>query len=211
MKINEIFKSIQGETSYTGMPFLFIRAAGCNLRCRWCDTTYAYHEGSDYSIDEILTILGKYDCRNVVITGGEPLLQEETPLLAECLVHNGYRVLVETNGSIDISKLHPEVIKILDIKCPGSGMTENIVWNNLKTLSSTDEVKFIVADYDDYVWAKSVIESYKLPVICTVLIAPVFSRLDPKQIAEWITNDNLNVRLQLQLHKYIWGPDVRGV
>ena len=211
MRINEIFKSIQGETSYAGTPFLFVRTTGCNLRCSWCDTTYAYDEGEDFSIDEIIRTLGKYDCRNVAITGGEPLLQEETPLLAEYLINNGYKVFVETNGSVDISGLHPEIIKILDIKCPGSGMTEHIVWDNLNVLSSIDEIKFIVSDYNDYVWAKSVIASHKLPDICTVLIAPVFNRLDPKQIAEWIINDNLDVRLQLQLHKYIWGPDVRGV
>lgn len=190
---------------------MFVRTTGCNLRCRWCDTTYAYDEGEDYSIDEIVRILGKYDCRNVVVTGGEPLLQEDTPLLAENLVNNGYKVFIETNGSINVSGLHPDVIKILDIKCPGSGMAENIVWDNLKVLSSNDEIKFIVADYNDYVWAKSVIESYYLTDICKVLIAPVFSSLEPKQLAEWIINDNLGVRLQLQLHKYIWGPDVRGV
>ncbi len=211
MRINEIFKSIQGETSYAGTPCLFVRTTGCNLRCSWCDTTYAYDEGEDLSIDDIIRTLGKYDCRNVVITGGEPLLQEETPLLAEYLINNGYKVFVETNGSVDISGLHPEIIKILDIKCPGSGMTEHIVWDNLNALTSIDEVKFIVSDYNDYVWAKSVIASRKLPDICTVLMAPVFNRLDPKQIAEWIINDNLDVRLQLQLHKYIWGPDVRGV
>lgn len=211
MKIYEIFKSIQGETSYAGIAFLFIRTSGCNLRCEWCDTTYAYDEGEEYSIDEIIKLAEKYDCRNVLITGGEPLLQGETPLLAESLVKKGYRVLVETNGSIDISGLHPEVIKILDIKCPGSGMTGNILWDNLKSLSPADEVKFIVSDYNDYAWAKAVIESHNLPDICTVLIAPVFSRLDPKKLAEWIINDNLNVRLQLQLHKYIWGADARGV
>ena len=211
MRVYEIFKSIQGETSYAGTPFIFIRTTGCNLRCRWCDTTYAYDEGEDYSIDEIVRILGKYDCRNVVITGGEPLLQEDTPLLAEYLVKNGYNVFVETNGSINVSGLHPDVIKILDIKCPGSGMAENIEWDNLKVLSSRDEVKFIVADYNDYVWAKSVIESYHLTDVSSVLIAPVFSSLEPKQLAEWIINDSLNVRLQLQLHKYIWGPDARGV
>ena len=136
MRVYEIFKSIQGETSYAGTPFIFIRTTGCNLRCRWCDTTYAYDEGEDYSIDEIVRILGKYDCRNVVITGGEPLLQEDTPLLAEYLVKNGYNVFVETNGSINVSGLHPDVIKILDIKCPGSGMAENIEWDNIKDLSS---------------------------------------------------------------------------
>lgn len=211
MRVCEIFKSIQGETSYAGTPFMFVRTTGCNLRCSWCDTAYAYYEGEDYSIDEIMRILEKYDCRNVVVTGGEPLLQEDTPLLAEKLVNKGFKVFVETNGSINASGLHPDVIKILDIKCPGSGMAENIVWDNLKVLSSNDEVKFIVAGYDDYVWAKSVIKSFNLTAICTVLIAPVFSSLDPKQLAEWIINDNLGVRLQLQLHKYIWGPDVRGV
>ena len=138
-------------------------------------------------------------------------MQEDTPLLAEYLVKNGYNVFVETNGSINVSGLHPDVIKILDIKCPGSGMAENIEWDNLKVLSSRDEVKFIVADYNDYVWAKSVIESYHLTDVSSVLIAPVFSSLEPKQLAEWIINDSLNVRLQLQLHKYIWGPDARGV
>ncbi len=211
MKINEIFKGIQGETSYAGIPFLFIRTSGCNLRCRWCDTQYAYDEGDDYSVEEVLKILGKYDCRNVVITGGEPLLQEDTPLLVEYLVNNGYRVLVETNGSVDVSSLHPDAVKVLDIKCPGSGMTENMQWDNLRALSSIDEIKFIVADYNDYVWAKSVIRNYNLSAVCTVLIAPVFNRLEPRQVAEWIINDNLDVRLQLQLHKYIWGPDVRGV
>lgn len=211
MKINEIFKSIQGETSYQGLPFIFIRTTGCNLRCNWCDTAYAYYEGTDYSIDEVLKIIEKFDCRNAVITGGEPLLQEETPRLVEQLIHNGYMVLVETNGSIDTSGLHPDAVKILDVKCPGSGMSEKIFRNNLGTLSSRDEIKFIVANYDDYVWAKSVIESNNLTDRCTVLLSPVFNRLEPKQLAEWIINDNLNVRLQLQLHKYIWGPDVRGV
>ncbi|MCC6543350.1 MAG: radical SAM protein [Nitrospirae bacterium] len=211
MKVCEIFKSIQGETSYAGIQVLFVRTTGCNLRCRWCDTTYAYNEGEDYSIDEIVRILDKYDCRNVVITGGEPLLQEEAPLLAENLVKNGYKVFVETNGSMDVSQLHPDVIKILDIKCPGSGMADNIMWDNLNFISSNDEIKFIVADNNDYVWAKSVIDSCRLTDICNVLISPVFSSLDPKQLAAWIINDNLGVRLQLQLHKYIWGPDVRGV
>ncbi len=211
MKVNEIFKSIQGETSYAGTPFVFVRTSGCNLRCKWCDTTYAYDKGEEYTVDEIIRILDKYDCRRIVITGGEPLLQKDTFILAECLINNGYTVLVETNGSINVSELHSEVIKILDIKCPGSSMTEHIFWDNLKALSSTDEIKFIVADYNDYVWSRSVIESYRLTDICKVLISPVLNLLDPKQAAEWIINDNLNVRLQLQLHKYIWGPDVRGV
>ena len=138
-------------------------------------------------------------------------MQEETPLLVTQLIQKGYKVLVETNGSMDISRLHPGAIKILDIKCPESGMTEKIFWQNIEALSPADEVKFVASNYDDYKWARAIIEYYRLAETCTVIISPVFDRLDPKILAEWIINDNLNVRLQLQLHKYIWGPDVRGV
>ena len=191
MKINEIFKGIQGETSFQGLPSVFIRTTGCNLRCRWCDTTYAYFEGTDYTIAEILKIVEKYacpelnrrTCKYIVITGGEPLMQEETPSLITQLIQNGYKVLVETNGSMDISRLHPEAIKILDIKCPDSGMTENICWQNIEALSPADEVKFVAANYDDYKWAKAIIEYYKLAETCTVIISTVFGRLDPKILA----------------------------
>ncbi len=211
MKINEIFQSIQGETTFQGLPSVFIRSTGCNLRCNWCDTQYAYDDGTDYGVDEILKIIEKYHCKYVVITGGEPLSQKDAPALAEQLIKGGYRVLVETNGSRDISILHPDTIKIVDMKCPGSGMTENILWENMSCLSAHDEVKFVIADYKDYLWAKSVIESYKLTDICTVLISPVFNRLAPESLAKWIISDNLSVRLQLQIHKYIWGSDIRGV
>jgi len=211
MKINEIFKSIQGETTYQGLPAVFIRTTGCNLRCSWCDTTYAYSEGNEYSIEDILKITDKYSCKDIVITGGEPLTQDETPLLIDRLITLGHTVLLETNGSLDISIVHPDTIRILDIKCPGSGMSENMMWNNIKSLKPHDEVKFVVSDYNDYIWAKSVIESYNLVNLCHVLVMPVFARLDPKALAGWIINDNLDVRLQLQIHKYIWGPDTRGV
>lgn len=211
MKINEIFKSIQGETTFQGLPFIFIRTAGCNLRCNWCDTQYAYYDETDYTVEEILKIAEKYHCKYVVITGGEPLTQKETPVLVEQLIKRGYKVLLETSGSMDISGLHPDTFKIVDIKCPGSGMTEKMFWQNIGYLSAHDEVKFVVTDIEDYMWAKSVIKSYKLIDICTILISPAFGRLDPKVLAEWIIHDNLPVRLQLQIHKYIWGPDVRGV
>lgn len=211
VKINEIFKSIQGETTFQGLPSIFIRITGCNLRCNWCDTKYAYYDGVDYSVDEILKIVEKYHCKYIVITGGEPLIQKETPVLVEHLIKGGYKVLVETNGSMDISVLHPDTFKIVDIKCPGSGMTEKMLWQNIGYLSPHDEVKFVVADYNDYHWIKSIITSFKLPDICTVLISPAYGLLDPIILAEWIINDNLPVRLQLQIHKYIWGPDARGI
>lgn len=210
MKINEIFKSIQGETTFQGLPSVFIRTTGCNLRCSWCDTTYAYSEGEDYSVDDLLKIVGKFNCRYVVITGGEPLEQTETPELVKRLINNGYKVLVETNGSKDISILAPETFKIVDLKCPSSHMSEKMLWGNIQNLSPHDEVKFVIADYNDYVWAKSVIESYNLSQICTTLLSPAFGPLKPELMAEWIINDNLPVRMQLQIHKYIWGPDARG-
>lgn len=211
LKINEIFKSIQGETTFQGVPSLFIRTTGCNLRCKWCDTEYAYHEGTDHTVEEILKIVDKYSCKYVAITGGEPLIHKETPILAEHLIRSGYKVLVETGGSMDISVLHPDILKIVDIKCPSSGMTEKMFWQNLGHLSKQDEVKFVIADYEDYLWGKSIIETYKLSGMCTILLSPAFGLLDPKVLAAWIINDNLPVRLQLQMHKYIWGPDVKGV
>jgi len=211
MKVNEIFKSIQGETTFQGTPSLFIRTTGCNFRCNWCDTRYAYDDGTDYTVDEILKIVEKYQYKYVVITGGEPLTQKEVPLLVERLIRDGYTVLVETNGSLDISTLHPDSFKIVDIKCPGSGMSEKMCWQNIDYLTAQDEIKFIIADREDYLWAKSIIESYKLPDRCAVLLSPVFNKLDPKALAGWILADNLSVRLQLQIHKYIWGTDVRGV
>ena len=210
MKINEIFKSIQGETTFQGIPSVFIRTAGCNLRCIWCDTTYAYNEGEDYSIDDLVKIVEKFNCRYVVITGGEPLEQEETPLLADRLIRDGYNVLIETNGSKDIAILNSDAFKIVDFKCPSSNMTDRMLWKNVQRLSSHDEVKFVIADYNDYSWARSVIASNNLSQICTILMSPAFGSLEPALMADWILNDNLPVRMQLQIHKYIWGSDARG-
>lgn len=211
MKINEIFKSIQGETTYQGLPSLFIRTTGCNLRCNWCDTVYAYDEGIDYPVEDLLKIVDKYNCKHVVITGGEPLIQEETPLLVSKLLGKGYTVLLETNGSMDLSLLHPDTVKILDIKCPGSGMSDKMLWDNMDYLSLKDEVKFVISDYGDYTWAKAVVDRFGLSEKCKVLLSPVFQTLSPQDLAQWIIYDNLPFRLQLQIHKYIWNKEQRGI
>ena len=212
MKINEIFKSIQGETTFAGVPSVFIRTTGCNLRCSWCDTKYAYSEGEEYTSDDLVKVIEKFNCGFVVITGGEPMEQEDTPVLAERLIKDGYKVLVETNGSKDISILPSETFRIVDVKCPSSNMTDRMLWENIQHLSSPshDEVKFVITDYNDYVWAKSILKTHKLNDICTVLFSPAFGLLNPAIMADWIINDNLPVRMQLQLHKYIWGTDARG-
>lgn len=208
MKVNEIFKSIQGESSFQGLPCVFVRLTGCNLRCSWCDTTYAYEEGKEISIDDIIQKIESYHTPLVEITGGEPLLQEEVYPLTQRLLDLGYKVLIETNGSLDIGRLDKRIIKILDIKCPGSGETDKIRWENLDKLSPSDEVKFVLTGREDYQWAKGIIERYRLADKVTVLLSVVYGELEPRDLARWILEDNLNVRLQLQLHKYIWGPSV---
>ena len=208
MKVNEIFKSIQGESSFQGLPCVFVRLTGCNLRCSWCDTTYAYEEGEEMSVDEIIKKVEGYHTPLVEITGGEPLLQEEVYPLTKRLLDLGYKVLIETNGSLDIGRLDKRVIKILDIKCPGSGESDKMRWENLDRLSPKDEVKFVLSNREDYQWAKGVIERYGLADRVTILLSVVYGRLDPKDLAQWILEDNLNVRLQLQLQKYIWGASV---
>jgi len=211
MKINEIFKSIQGETIYQGLPFLFIRVTGCNLRCRWCDTTYAYEEGREYSITELLRISEDSGCKYIMITGGEPLIHRETPILAGELLKRGYTVLVETNGSIDISILPEKAVKVMDIKCPGSGMADAMRWEHIKYLSPKDEVKFVISDYRDYMWMKNVINRYELLKKCSITVSPAFNILSPQELAEWIIRDSLMVRFQLQIHKYIWNGKERGI
>jgi 7-carboxy-7-deazaguanine synthase len=207
MKVNEIFKSIQGEGSWQGLPCIFIRLTGCNLRCRWCDTKYAYTEGKEMSIKEIVDGVNKIaqnKCQLVEITGGEPLLQEEVYELTDKLLSLKYKILIETNGSISIDKLSSEVIRIIDIKCPSSEMSDKMYWDNLKNLRSTDEIKFVLSNYKDYEWAKKVIKTYKLT---NILFSPVIMGkkyvLSPRLIAKWILKDNLQVKLQIQLHKYL--------
>ena len=211
MRITEIFYSIQGESSYAGKPCAFVRLTYCNLRCSWCDTEYAFTGGTEMSLSEVLAAVKSYACRLVEITGGEPLLQKEVYPLTETLLAEGYVVLIDTGGSLDVSGLDPRVIKILDIKCPGSGMAEENLWSNLEHLTPRDEIKFVIADRRDFDWAASVIRERDLAGRFQILFSPVHGKLDPKELADWILKENLPVRLQIQLHKYLWGPDARGV
>ena len=209
--VNEIFSSIQGESGFVGYPFLFIRLTGCNLRCSYCDTTYAYDKGRSMSVDQVVRRIMKQPIRRVLITGGEPLLQEETPVLADRLLQMGCTVLIETNGSLDIGCLHESVHRIMDLKCPSSGVEESNRWENLSLLSTLDEVKFVVADRVDYTWARNILFSQQLTERCPVLFSPVTESLPPAQLASWILEDALPVRLNLQIHKSIWPDTLRGV
>lgn len=211
MKVNEIFYSIQGESSFAGWPCVFIRLTGCNLRCAWCDTQYAYDEGEEMSVQFILDRVKAYPCNLVEITGGEPLLQEEITVLVEALAMQGKTVLVETNGSQDIRKVNPErCIRILDLKGPSSGHKEDMLWMNLKWVTERDEIKFVIASHMDFVWAKDVVKKYQLTDRHIVLFSPVSGLCEPKDLAQWILDDGLAVRLQVQLHKWIWPNEERG-
>ena len=211
MKINEIFKRIQGETSYAGLLCAFIRVTGCNLRCNYCDTTYAYEEGKEMSLSSILENIAGFKTKIVCVTGGEPLSNNDTPLLLEELLVKNYTVLVETNGSYDIRTIPQEIIKIMDIKCPDSNMSHLMNWQNIKYLTKFDEVKFVLSSRKDYDWTKAVIYKYNLSEVANILIGTVFGAISPKMVVQWILEDNLDVRFQLQLHKYIWEPHTRGV
>jgi len=211
MKINEIFKSIQGESSFAGLPTLFVRLTGCNLRCQWCDTKYAYDEAVDLTVDEVIGRVNAFGLQFVQITGGEPLLQGDVYELMDRLLISGYKVSLETNGSMDLSSVDTRVVKIIDIKCPSSGESGQMYFNNLNYLLKSDEIKFVIKDRDDYNWAKGIIDRYNLIERCNILISPVYGEIEPREMAEWILEDNLNVRLQIQLHKLIWHPEMRGV
>lgn len=211
LKVNEIFFSIQGESSMAGLPCIFIRLTYCNLRCSYCDTEYAFYEGSDYSIEDILAEIKNYDCRLVEITGGEPLVQSEVHVLMSELCNKDYFVMLETGGSLSIKDVDNRVKIIMDLKCPSSKMSHKNLYENIDYLKSNDEVKFVIGNREDYDWAKDIIRKYSLADKYTVLLSTVFSELEPIQLAEWILQDNLKVRLQLQLHKYIWSPTKRGV
>jgi 7-carboxy-7-deazaguanine synthase len=211
MRVSEIFHSIQGESSYAGQPCVFVRLTGCPLRCAWCDTEYAFYGGRETSMDDLLAKVGAYDCNLVEVTGGEPLAQEETPLFIVRLCDAGYTVLVETSGALDISVVDRRAHVILDVKCPGSGMMDRMHWPNLDKLARKDEAKFVLADRQDYEWARDVIARYALVNRCLILMSPVFGVLEPRQLAEWVLTDRLPVRFQLQIHKFIWAPDTRGV
>lgn len=211
IKVTEIFHSVQGESTHAGRPCVFIRLTGCPLRCTWCDTAYAFYGGQDMTMDEVVEKVRTFDCRLVELTGGEPLSQPESPALLARLCDDGFEVLLETSGAIDTAAVDSRVRVILDIKCPGSGMTDRMHWPNLDRLSSKDEAKFVIKDRADYEWAREVVFRRELPARCTVLFSPVFGESDPRQLAEWVLADKLPVRFQLQMHKYIWAPDMRGV
>jgi 7-carboxy-7-deazaguanine synthase len=212
LTINEIFHSIQGESTHAGRPCVFVRLTACDLRCRWCDTPYAFHEGRKMSVDEVVADVDARGCSLVEITGGEPLLQADVYPLMHRLLDSGKTVLVETGGHRSIANVPSGVIRIMDIKCPGSGESAKNYWSNLQHLTRHDEVKFVIADRADYEFARDVVAGEGLLArVNAVLFSPVHGELDPKQLSEWVIADRLPVRVQLQLHKYIWSPQTRGV
>ncbi|MCA1561014.1 MAG: 7-carboxy-7-deazaguanine synthase QueE [Acidobacteria bacterium] len=212
LTINEIFHSIQGESTHAGRPCVFVRLTACDLRCSWCDTSYAFHEGRKMSVDEVARQVGEHDCQLVELTGGEPLLQEHVYPLMERLLADGRTVLLETGGHISIARVPPQVIRIIDVKCPASGESARNDWSNLDRLAPHDEVKFVVQDRADYEFARDAVRRLALERRCAaVLLSPVHGLLEPAALAAWMLEDRLTARLQLQIHKYIWGAHVRGV
>lgn len=211
LKVNEIFYSIQGESTAAGRPCVFIRLAYCNSRCSYCDTEYAFFEGTDMSIEQILEKVKSFNCQLVEVTGGEPLIQKNAYPLLTTLCDQGFEVLLETGGHEDISGIDNRVRIIMDIKCPSSGESEKNLWSNLNHLKSLDEIKFVISDKYDFNWANSMIKKYELENKCILIFSPVFGKLNNQTLAEWILSERLPVRLQLQLHKYIWPPDKKGV
>lgn len=210
IKVNEIFCSIIGEGTMAGMPCAFVRFTGCNLRCSYCDTRYAYDNGIEMSVEQIVRAVRKFEVIPVLITGGEPLLQEEVYELVERLFDFGHVVMIETNGSVSLANVPEDAIIIMDVKCPGSGASERNMLDNLELLVEPDNVKFVLSDKDDYLWARAIIAEYELFMHCAVLMSPVSGQLDPKLLSEWMIQDKLFARLSLQIHKVIWGEDVCG-
>ena len=212
LTVNEIFYSIQGESTFAGEPCVFVRLTACDLRCSWCDTAYAFYEGRKMSIDDVLAEVEAFDCDLVEVTGGEPLLQAEVYPLMRRLLDSGKTVLVETGGHRSIEHVPEGVVRIMDVKCPGSSEADKMDWSNLERLTPADQVKFVIKDRADYEFARDlVIREARLSRVAAVLFSPVHGVLDPRSLAEWILADRLAVRLQLQAHKYLWSPDARGV
>jgi 7-carboxy-7-deazaguanine synthase len=209
MKINEIYYSIQGEGNWAGYPNIFIRTSGCNLRCSYCDTKYAYNNYKEIKIKNIIKIISQYNCDKICITGGEPLLQNDVNLLVDSLIKKKYKISIETNGSYNIKSLsdNKSIIISLDIKCPSSNMSKKMLYENLYLLRRKDQIKFVIEDYNDYKFSKDIIKKYKIK--CPIYFQPVWGK-NPKKLANWILNDNLNVKLSIQIHKTIWG-NKRGV
>src|SRR5262249_17570652 len=212
LTINEIFHSIQGESTHAGRPCVFVRLTACDLRCSWCDTPYAFHEGRKMSVDDVLERVAEYGCQVVEITGGEPLLQKDVYPLMERLLEARRTVMIETGGHLSVDRIPDGVIRVIDVKCPGSGESAKNHWPNLDRLRPTDEIKFVIKDRVDYEYARDVVVTHALVDRCAaVLFSPVHGVMEAKQLAAWILADRLPVRLQLQAHKYIWDPQTRGV
>lgn len=209
LRISEIFLSLQGETRTVGLPTVFVRLTGCPLRCGYCDTTYAFHGGKWWNLDDILAEVKQYQAHYVTVTGGEPLAQKTCHLLLERLCDAGYEVSLETSGALDVSLVDSRVVKVLDIKTPGSGVVDKNLWSNLTHLLPHDQIKFVICDYADYEWAKQKMADHQLTEYCQLLFSPSYEQLDATELANWIIRDCLPVRLQIQLHKYLWG-DVPG-
>ncbi len=205
LRLTEIFHSIQGESTAAGRPCVFVRLTGCQMRCRWCDTEYAFHGGSWWTLDAVLDEVARFGCPLVEVTGGEPLLQPAVLPLMERLADAGYEVLLETGGGLDISPVDPRVRRIVDVKCPGSGESGANRWQNLELLTARDEVKLVLADEADYRWARDLIAERGLAATCPVLFSAVAGELEPRRLAEWILRDRLPVRFQVQIHKLLWG------
>jgi 7-carboxy-7-deazaguanine synthase len=212
LTINEIYHSIQGESTWAGEPCVFVRLTFCDLRCTYCDTEYAFYEGKKQTLDEIATGVAAFRCPLVEITGGEPLLQKNVLPLMTTLADAGHTVLLETSGAHDISKVDPRVHRIMDLKAPGSGESARNLFSNIEYLTQRDEVKFVIGSREDYEWSREQVERHMLTQRCrAVLFSPIFGRIDPREIVEWILADKLPVRFQLQMHKFIWTPTTRGV
>lgn len=209
--VHEIFYSLQGESTFAGRPCVLVRLTGCQMRCVWCDTEYAFYEGRWRALEDVLAEVASHGCPLVEVTGGEPLLQPGAVPLLAALCDAGYEVLLETGGGLDIAPVDRRVRRIVDVKCPGSGEAENNRWQNLEHLTSRDELKFVIADRRDYEWARGVVRERGLEAICPVHFSPVWSSCAPAELAAWILEDHLPVRLQLQLHKLLWGAETRGV
>lgn len=212
LRVTEIYKSIQGESTWAGLPCIFVRLARCHLRCTWCDTAYAFYGGDSMTIEDIVAQCEELGGPLVEITGGEPLVQKECPRLAKALQDRGCTVLVETSGTLPIGVLPDGVIRIMDLKCPGSGESDKNDWRNVGALNKKDEVKFVIADRCDYEWSRRVVRDHDLSNRCNaVLFSPVHGEVDPQHLVQWVLEDALPVRVQLQLHKFIWPPEARGV
>jgi 7-carboxy-7-deazaguanine synthase len=209
LRITEIFYSLQGETRTVGLPTVFVRLTGCPLRCQYCDTAYAFHGGNWFDIPTILAEVKKYNARYVTVTGGEPLAQKACLPLLKALCDEDYEVSLETSGALDVSAVDPRVVKIVDLKTPGSGEVQKNAWENIPHLLAHDQIKFVICDEADYEWAKACIAEHQLTDICQILFSPSYTQLPPGQLADWILRDQLSVRMQVQLHKVLWG-DVQG-